>query len=96
MTAQGWYLDPFGHHEARWFSDGIATALVQDHGVESKDEPQNQAIEESELVLFHGTPPMDGSDIRRADDTTAEAFDAKAQSRAAFDAMNKSATGLTG
>jgi hypothetical protein len=37
--AQGWYLDPYGLHQARWFSDGAATALVRDDGTESTDPP---------------------------------------------------------
>jgi hypothetical protein len=39
--AQGWYGDPFGRHNARWFSDGNPTALVRDDGVESTDPPPN-------------------------------------------------------
>jgi len=36
-NAQNWCPDPFGQHEARWFSDGIPTALVRDGGVEGQD-----------------------------------------------------------
>jgi hypothetical protein len=39
FRAQGWYRDPFGHHEARWFSDGRPTSLVRDDGIESTDDP---------------------------------------------------------
>jgi hypothetical protein len=39
MKAEGWYLDPFGSHEARWFSNGAPTILVRDKGVESHDSP---------------------------------------------------------
>jgi hypothetical protein len=36
----GWHSDPFGVHEARYFSaDGHPTKLVRDRGVESYDEP---------------------------------------------------------
>ena len=36
----GWHSDPFGVHEARYFSaDGQPTKLVRDRGVESYDEP---------------------------------------------------------
>ncbi len=38
-TPQGWYLDPYGAHEARWFSAGSATALVRDGSSESTDAP---------------------------------------------------------
>jgi hypothetical protein len=39
MTAEGWYLDPYGRHEARWFSAGSPTALVRDGASESQDPP---------------------------------------------------------
>jgi hypothetical protein len=39
MNAEGWYRDPYGSHQDRWFSDGRATFLVRDEGVESHDEP---------------------------------------------------------
>jgi hypothetical protein len=38
-TPQGWCTDPFGRHEARWFSGGDPTALVRDGGIESTDPP---------------------------------------------------------
>jgi hypothetical protein len=39
---QGWCADPFGLHQARYFSAGRATKLVRDGGVESYDEPPSQ------------------------------------------------------
>jgi hypothetical protein len=36
---EGWYLDPYGLHEQRWFSAGRPTALVRDHGVDGHDAP---------------------------------------------------------
>jgi phospholipase C len=36
---QGWFQDPFGLHEARYFSAGRPTKLVRDGNVESYDEP---------------------------------------------------------
>jgi hypothetical protein len=36
---QGWFRDPFGAHEARYFSDGSPTRLVRDGETESYDEP---------------------------------------------------------
>lgn len=38
MTVQGWYPDPSGAHDERWFSAGRPTALVRDHGVESRED----------------------------------------------------------
>ena len=39
MHEEGWHVDPFGHHEARWISDGTPTFLVRDGGIVSKDPP---------------------------------------------------------
>jgi hypothetical protein len=39
MDAEGWYRDPYGVHEDRWFSAGNPTKLVRDQGVESSDPP---------------------------------------------------------
>jgi hypothetical protein len=39
MRVQGWFPDPYGRHEDRWFSDGKPTRLVRDRGSESYDEP---------------------------------------------------------
>lgn len=36
---EGWYQDPFGLHEARYFSAGRPTGLVRDGDVQSYDEP---------------------------------------------------------
>ena len=39
MREQGWYVDPYGLHGERWYSDGTPTSLVRDHGTESRDAP---------------------------------------------------------
>jgi hypothetical protein len=39
VNVEGWYVDPYDSHEARWFSDGVPTALVRDSEVESHDPP---------------------------------------------------------
>ena len=44
MTEEGWYIDPYGRHEARWISEGTPTALVRDGGVESQDPPPDQPV----------------------------------------------------
>ncbi len=36
---QGWFADPFGVHESRWFSQGTPTALVRDGRTEAQDPP---------------------------------------------------------
>ncbi|MGO9456579.1 MAG: hypothetical protein ACLP62_05965 [Acidimicrobiales bacterium] len=39
LPAEGWYHDPFEHHQDRWFSNGRPTSLVRDQGLESHDAP---------------------------------------------------------
>jgi hypothetical protein len=39
MKAEGWYVDPYELHQARWVSDGTPTKLVRDNGVVSYDPP---------------------------------------------------------
>jgi hypothetical protein len=39
VQEQGWYVDPYRLHEARWVSAGVPTALVRDGGTESNDAP---------------------------------------------------------
>ncbi len=36
---QGWRPDPYGRYEERYFSGGVATALVRTDRVEASDEP---------------------------------------------------------
>jgi hypothetical protein len=69
--AQGWFADPFGQHEARWFSDGSPTALVRDDGLGSMDPPplssytgQLEPVAESEGELLHSHPD-EGDDRER-------------------------------
>jgi hypothetical protein len=60
MKAEGWYIDPFGGHEARWFSDGVPTGLVRDGEDESTEAPPEGPYE--------GTPePIPESDSGNAD-----------------------------
>jgi hypothetical protein len=54
--AQNWCLDPFGHHEQRWFSQGMPTALVRDHGVEGRDPPTDSEIAHEYLLLAYVDP----------------------------------------
>ncbi|HXY43533.1 MAG TPA: hypothetical protein VEH29_05060 [Acidimicrobiales bacterium] len=66
LPAEGWYRDPFGGHEARWFSAGVPTPLVRDGEVDSQDPPPasagSQAIVPEELPEVAVT-----GDLRRAD-----------------------------
>jgi hypothetical protein len=57
---QGWCADPFGLHQARYFSAGRATKLVRDGGVESFDEPPSEGYRAPEAVTAaagHYAPP---------------------------------------
>ena len=64
--AQNWCLDPFGVHEERWFSRGIPTALVRDHGVEAQDPPPDSAFAHQYTVLAY-VDPSAGTDAGRPD-----------------------------
>jgi hypothetical protein len=69
-AAEGWYRDPYGIHQDRWFSAGNPTALVRDQGVEGHDAPPGYPppgppAEIPEVDEF----PAD--DLRRADEAEA-------------------------
>jgi hypothetical protein len=54
----GWHSDPFGVHEARYFSaDGQPTKLVRDRGAESYDEPPSGADEVAAAVARMSAMP---------------------------------------
>jgi hypothetical protein len=68
--AQGWYRDPFGVHDDRYFSAGQPTKLVRDGELEAYDEPPDKPLPAGCLVPAEpevGNLPG-GSDLRRADD----------------------------
>ena len=70
MKAQGWYRDPYGIHQDRYFSDGQPTKLVRDGEAESYDPPP-PGPPRTELTEVTPSPPGDNSDLRRADDRSA-------------------------
>jgi hypothetical protein len=92
MNEEGWYIDPFGRHEARWISDGQPTALVRDGPVEAQDPPPGLPITGPLERVAESVPP-NGDDLRRADDAEAKEFDPKSMTDAASEAID-SATGL--
>lgn len=67
MRAEGWYVDPFGVHTDRWFSDGQPTSLVRDGERESHDEPPSDKVPER-LERSRRAAGGDSSDLNRADD----------------------------
>ncbi len=87
MQAEGWYRDPYLVHEDRWFSAGQPTKLVRDGGSEAYDPPPD-GPPKVELVEVPHTEPVDGSDLRRADDAKAGAvYDSKAAAWSTIDSM---------
>jgi len=67
MKPQGWYRDPFGVHEDRYFSDGNPTKLVRDGTAEAYDEPPPGPLP-GPLVEIPPSEPEGSSGLRRADD----------------------------
>jgi len=67
MEAEGWYRDPYGLHEERWYSNGTATSLVRDGRVESKDAPPPHPASRA-LVRKETNSSVGPDDLRRADD----------------------------
>jgi hypothetical protein len=86
MDAEGWFLDPYGAHETRWFSDGTPTSLVRDGTVESTDDPPATPYR-GPLVRPADSPAADGADLRRADGADAGSFDPDAAVDAAWEAF---------
>jgi hypothetical protein len=79
MNAEGWYHDPFGSHEARWFSDGHPTQLVRDGDIEAHDPPPEISytgqLERVETAAASGPDDMRRADDRETDvDVVAEAL----------------------
>jgi hypothetical protein len=66
-AAQGWYLDPYGRHQDRYFSQGQPTKLVRDGEVESVDPPPAEPLPAGELVSVERPGAQDGSDLLRTD-----------------------------
>jgi hypothetical protein len=66
--AQGWFRDPYGLHEDRYFSQGLPTRLVRDGEREAYDLPPDQPLPEADLVPTEqpGGEAPDGSDLLRA------------------------------
>jgi hypothetical protein len=69
LGAIGWYRDPYGVHEDRYFSQGFPTKLVRDAGVESYDPPPGQRLPARLIPVPPVVPDIrNGADLRRADE----------------------------
>jgi hypothetical protein len=90
--AQGWYRDPYGIHQDRYFSAGTATKLVRDGGREAYDTVPDRPLPEGDLVPAHEIDEerRDRADLRRADDASAEPYDPVVARRAALDVFDRS------
>ena len=88
MYEGGWYVDPFGHHEARWISDGTPTALVRDGRDESQDPPPEAPLLGT-LQPLADASRTDSSDLRRADQVDSEMPSAAQQRRKMFDLLDQ-------
>jgi hypothetical protein len=86
-SAEGWYVDPFGRHEARWFSDGTPTALVRDAQVEGRDPQPDTAVPNMLQPLPDGSPG--NGDLRRADDAEAGPSGTRSGLNTVFDAFEQ-------
>ena len=89
MNEEGWYLDPYRRHEARWISAGAPTALVRDGAVESQDPPPGGTIP-ADMEPWRPTTSPDASDLIRADDAELQEFDPKKLTDAASIGVDES------
>ena len=90
--AQGWYRDPYGRHQDRYFSAGTATKLVRDGDREAYDTPPNRPLPEGDLISANDLDAerRDEADMRRADDASTKPYDPVEARRAALDVFDRS------
>jgi hypothetical protein len=89
---EGWYVDPYRLHEARWISAGTPTALVRDGNVEAQDPPPNTPYA-GPLEELAETPAKGGDDLLRADEADSRSFDPDREEEAAWDVFGESSGG---
>ena len=74
--AEGWFVDPYGRHEHRWFSAGTPSSLVRDGGIESADPPPDDPYDEPLARASGGASPRTGGDdLRRVGDDRNGSYD---------------------
>lgn len=69
-AAEGWYRDPYGIHQDRWFSAGTPTSLVRDQGTEGHDDPPGYPAAGPPAEI-PDSDPFPEDDLRRADEAEA-------------------------
>jgi hypothetical protein len=67
MNTEGWFVDPFGNHEARWISSDTPTALVRDGKIESQDPPPDSHYS-GPYTRIAQEGASNGDDLHHADD----------------------------
>jgi hypothetical protein len=92
MDEEGWYVDPYDIHEARWVSAGVPTALVRDDDVETQDPPPSIGST-GQLQELEEAVPHDGGDLLRADSADGESFDPEAAEDAGWGSFGPSSGG---
>jgi hypothetical protein len=66
LAKEGWYQDPEGRHEYRWFSQGSPTDLVMDNHQTSRD-PISVTDPAVYAAMALAEPPDDGPLLHRDD-----------------------------
>jgi len=90
VKAEGWYVDPYGEHDARWFSDGTPTELVRDDAMESRDPPPSTPFEGDPQPVR--APDASPDDLRRADSDEGP-FDPASETDAVWDSFGQAGGG---
>jgi hypothetical protein len=91
---EGWYTDPWGHHEARWISLGKATDLVRDGDVEAHDPPPDTPPSVTPTLIPSEAPGQVGAgDLKRADDAEDEFINPKELREDLVDAAEEAVIG---
>jgi len=94
VGAEGWYKDPYGRHERRWFSAGQPTELVMDGDTEGHDvvngPPPGPLVPVDEPGWDHGqdlsrADELEGSDASAPDLRRAGQEDYRADEEAELD-----------
>lgn len=73
--AEGWYEDPYGVHQHRWFSAGKPSGLVRDGGIEAKDRPPTEPFEGPLVRATSESAANSGSDLKRTGDRQGDSYD---------------------
>jgi hypothetical protein len=76
---EGWYSDPWGHHDARWISDGIPSKLVRDGQDESYDDPPDSPPSQAWVPVEPPPGSLTAADAMRADAFEAETIPSLAE-----------------